>query len=123
MTNHVSASATYHLHGDGLELTFAAHANTLQLAAPDLPLSDEREFSGDEVTTTSDEFATLVTVCLLASDRAGRGTFLTLALPTCLPVERSRAKGVAIISTRRDIGSVNEELGSEVRVLEGTISE
>jgi hypothetical protein len=122
MTDHVTPSATYSLHGDGLQLTFAADAGTLALTSEDTPMPGTREFSGEDITIASEEFATLVTVCLLASDRAGLGTFLTLALPAYLPVERSRVKGIAIISRRRNVGHGDEVVGSEVRVLEGTVS-
>jgi hypothetical protein len=122
MTDHVTPTATYSLHGDGLELRFAADAHTLDITTTDLPLPGEREFKADDLTITSDGFATLVTACLLPSDRAGIGTFLTLAVSSSLPVEDSGAKGIAIITRRRDTGSGVEVLGSEVRVLEGTIT-
>jgi hypothetical protein len=105
------------LSGGGLELVYRPSAATMQVGHGD----DIRTYTGEEITTTEDEFAMLVTVCTLISDRAGMGRFLTLALPRGPASEEDdTVQGIMILTRRRDLGGSMMIHSQEVQPVSGT---
>jgi hypothetical protein len=105
------------LRGGGLELTYRPSAATLHVG-------DEggvRTYVGEEITATEDEFAMLVTVCTLVSDRAGFGRFLTLALPRGpASSEDDTVQGILISTRRQALDGSMTIRSQEVQSVSGT---
>ena len=80
-----------------------------------------RTYTGEQITTANDEFAMLVTVCTLVSDRAGFGRFLTLALPRGpASPEDDTVQGILISTRRQDLHGSMTIRSQEVQSVSGT---
>jgi hypothetical protein len=107
----------FELSGGELEISYRPSAATLQVGHR----GDVRTYTGEEITTTDDEFAMLVTVCTLPSDRSGRARFLTLALPQGpASQEDDTVQGIVIFTIRGDLDGSMRIWSQEVQSVSGT---
>jgi hypothetical protein len=111
----------YTLHGDGLSVAYSPNEGTLDIEGEDV-LIGRRHFAGADLATTTDDFSTFATACLLPSNRAGIGFFITIVVPNgIVPDAEFEVEGVAI-SIERTADDARNYVGWSVRPLKGTVA-
>jgi hypothetical protein len=134
MSTPTYAKAVYTLQGEGLSVTYSPSEGTLDIRGRTGDdringlINGQRHFAGQDLTTTKDDFITFATACLLESDRAGIGFFMTIAVPNGIAtLGATEVEGVAI-STRRkwddnfDLSQGARWVGWSVQPLKGTVA-
>jgi hypothetical protein len=113
--------AVYTLHGDGLSVTYSPNEDTLDIEGDDL-VGVLRHFASEDLITTKDAFSTFATACLLPSNRAGIGFFLTIVVPNGIaPLHATEVEGAAI-SIERGSNGTRDFFSWSVRPLKGTVA-
>jgi hypothetical protein len=113
-------AATYAVHAAGLAFHYQAGPRILEVRGD----GETQRYSGADVDVAQDDFALLVTVCTLRSDRKGTGSFLTLALPRGMASESDGSvRGIVIFTRRGDLSSPRTPVAREVHPATGSVSE